>query len=96
MEIYTIISSNPLFYLTIWIVGERMGLPITKIVVKLLRLEGNGTGKKLDLLTEHYNHETTVVLTEIKDKLGEMHDCLKKANNTLAEFEKFGIKPRKE
>ncbi len=49
-----------------------------------------------EVLSEHFNHETTELLQKVVDKLGEMHDCLKLANRKLDEQDKYGVKVRKE
>ena len=40
----------------------------------------------------HYNEETTQILNKILDKLGVMHDCLKRANTSLDIIKEYGVK----
>src|SRR3990167_6154968 len=51
---------------------------------------------KMELLTTHFNHDTTELLTEIRDGQREMKECVKKSNVILAEFKEYGVKTRKE
>jgi len=46
-------------------------------------------GEKMDKLSIYYNHTTTELLEQIRDGVRD-------TNTKLEEFEKFGIKPRKE
>ena|SRR3990167_428379 len=88
--------------------AERMGIPIISALKGLMKLDNTSRKdviadnhevvqpllSEMENLTTHYNHEVTGLLTDIKNKLGDVHDCLKKANNRLEEFDKYGIKTR--
>ena len=51
---------------------------------------------KMEILTTHFNHDTTELLTEIRDEQREMKECVKKSNVILAEFKEYGVKTRKD
>ena len=43
-------------------------------------------------LRTHFNDETSELLKDIRDKVGDVHDCLKKANFKLDAMQKYGIR----
>ena len=51
---------------------------------------------QMEGLTAHFNHDTTALLTEIRDGQREMKECVKKSNVILAEFKEYGVKARKD
>jgi len=91
MEILGPILNTPitqiLSLILIWALAERMGLPLTKIVSKALRLNGHGREAKADnewtrgiagqtfdeikWLRTHYNDEVTPVLEDILKEMKE-------------------------
>jgi hypothetical protein len=66
-------------------------------------LNGNSVGKrnvdisaKLDLITDNHLEHVQVGIDEIKRGINDLQSCIKKANNTLENLDRFGIKIRKE
>jgi hypothetical protein len=51
---------------------------------------------QMEILTAHFNHDTTSLLTEIRDGQNEMRDCLKGTKAKLEEIQKYGVKLLKE
>ena len=91
--------------------AERIGLPIISILKNILKMNGNGLKKEIDsdnrnamqallsqmeVLTTHFNHDTTSLLTEIRDGQVAMKDCIKKTNVKLDNMHEYGVKIRKE
>lgn len=63
-----------------WFVG------IEEQISQVVRISGQ--------LAEHYNHETTGLLTEIRDTLLKLQGGVEKLHQQNAEWEKFGIPTR--
>ena len=87
----------------LWALAERAGIPVSKTVgnqlsrnSKEIKRSEDGTPDWAIRLTAHYNEETTVLLTQVRDKLSDVHDCLKKANVKLDNVHEYGVKLRKE
>lgn len=61
------------------------------------------TRAQMDKLSRYYNHDTTEILRSIDDGIGKVHSNLEKVEDALrelktqhSEWEKYGIKIRKE
>lgn len=63
-----------------WFVG------IEEQISEVVRISGQ--------LAEHYNHETTGLLTEMRDLLTKLNSGLEKLHQQNSEWEKFGIPTR--
>lgn len=49
---------------------------------------------QMQLLTQHFNHETTEAQEKIVEKLDHLKDTQEKTNTILQEFKEYGIKVR--
>ena len=80
----------------LWVVAEKLGLPVTKMFSSLLNLNGKKDETPLwaASLTAHFNEETTTKLDAILSKQDAMKDCLKKANTHLEEIKTYGVLTR--
>lgn len=68
--------------------AERMGIPLVTMLRSLMKLSGNGLEKKVDQLNTHFNHETTELLTEIRDSLKENFNTI---HTKHSEWDRRGI-----
>lgn len=60
---------------------------VLEVLLSFVGKKSNGVEKKMDELKAYYNHETTELLTEIKDEL-------RKLNQKHDNYEIIGIKTR--
>lgn len=65
--------------------------------------EAPATRKQMEYLTNYYNHDTTAILQSIDSGIKEVHQAVEKLEDSVKElhthhqeWEKFGIKTRKQ
>ena len=71
------------FFQSLGVTGLLIILAIPHLRKKIFGM--NGTDKKIDALNQHYNHETTKLLTEIRDDIKEIR-------HKQCEWDRYGIK----
>jgi hypothetical protein len=52
------------------------------------------TQTQMDILSEHYNHETTAILTDIRDLLEKQTANIDEVKRKQEEWEKYGVPAR--
>ena len=87
-------------------IAERVGIPVVSTIKTVLKINGNKQvselDKKMDVLTEHFNHSTTDSLERIERAEEKEHEANEKVRETLTsidrtlyELREYGVKIRK-